>query len=403
MINFEQALNIILENTKVLEPENINILSALDYVLSEDIYSNTDIPPFDNSAMDGYAVIAQNTQGITKDNPKIFEIIEDLPAGYLPTKELKIATAIKIATGAIIPKNVDAVVMVEDTELLSTDDKKQVMVLKEVSKGENIRLKGEDVKKGELVISKGQILNPGKIGMLASLNIQEVKVIRKPRVGILATGDELIEIGEKLSEGKIRNSNTYSLYAQVIKYSGVPINLGIARDNTDELIKKITSQRNYDILLISAGISVGEYDFVKDVLSKLGGEIKFWQVAQKPGKPLAFGKMNGKLIFGLPGNPVSSMVTFELYVRPCLLKMQGKNVEAQQVTATIKEKITKKKGIRYFIRVKLNKIEQSYEAISTGPQGAGILKSMILADGLLILPEEIEIANPGDKFWVQLL
>ncbi|MFN3966740.1 MAG: gephyrin-like molybdotransferase Glp [Endomicrobiia bacterium] len=421
MINFKQALNIILETTEVLQPQDVNILSALDYVLAEDIYSNTDIPHFDNSAIDGYAVIAEDTKGATKDNPKILEIIEELPAGYLPTKELKNTTAIKIMTGAIIPKNADAVIMVEDTEILATDPKK-VKVFKEVSKGENIRLKGENVKKGELVISKGQILNPGKISMLASLNIQKVKVYRRPTVGILVTGDELVELDEELSEGKVRNSNTYGLYAQVTKYGGIPINLGIARDNIIELRDKIKSaiysvpstinhqlstinyklSTSYDILLISAGISVGEYDFVKNVLSELSGEIKFWQIAQKPGKPLAFGKINNTLIFGLPGNPVSSMVCFEMYVRPCLLKMQGKNFEPQQVTATIKEKITKKKGLRYFVRVKLNRTENGYEAITTGPQGSGILKSMVLADGLLILPEDVEVANPGDKFLVQL-
>lgn len=402
MIDFEQALKIVLENTKVLEPEEVNILSALNYVLAEDVYSDIDIPPFNNSAVDGYAVISSDTKGAKKDTPKILEIIEDLPAGYLPTKELKNGTTVKIMTGAMIPKNADAVVMVEDTEKFQQGGKQLVKIFKEVNKGDNIRLKGEDVKKGELVISKGQVLTPARIAILAALNIQKIKVVRRPKVAILATGDELVELGEELSEGKIRNSNTYGIYAQVTKYGGVPINLGIAKDTKDEIKKKISSVI-CDVLVISAGISVGEYDIVKDVLFELGGEIKFWKVAQRPGKPFAFGKINDKIVFCLPGNPVSSMVTFELYVRPCLLKMQGKNYEPQLISAIVKEKITKKKGFRYFLRVKLNKTENGYEATTTGPQGSGILKSMVLADGLLILPEEVEVVNPGDKFFVQLL
>ena len=234
-------------------------------------------------------------------------------------------------------------------------------------------MRGEDVKKGETVIPKGSILKSGHIGMLASLGFNRVKVFRKPKVAILATGDELVEIEQKLAPGKIRNSNSYSLYSQVLKAGALPVLLGIARDNKKPIEDKIRQGLSADVVIISGGVSVGDYDFVKDVLKDLGTEMKFWRVAMKPGKPLAFGLMREVPVFGLPGNPVSGMVTFEQFVRPALLKMSGAgDLFRFRLPAVFSDNFKKKKGLRYFLRVILaNKGGQLYASL-TGPQGSGI-------------------------------
>ncbi|MFQ5823900.1 MAG: gephyrin-like molybdotransferase Glp, partial [bacterium] len=354
MIRFEDALKIVLENVKPLDTGRIRTLSALGYVLAQDIYSTLDLPSFDNSAIDGYALKSSDTQDVSKNNSKILEVIDDLPAGHVSTKRLKSGEGIRIMTGAPIPAGADAVIMVEDTKIVDslqlTDHRKKcgqrsmdygkIEIFRKVKEGENIRRKGEDVKKGELVISKGKVICPAEIGMLASLNIQEVNVIKHPRVAILATGDELIDIGQDLEPGKVRNNNSYVLFTQVIKYGGIPVDLGVARDKKNEIGEKVVQGLSADILLISGGVSVGDYDLVKDVLIDLGMKMKFWKVAMKPGKPFVFGLIEGKPIFGLPGNPVSSMVTFEQFVRPAILKMRGiTDLSRTLIKAIIKEEI----------------------------------------------------------------
>jgi molybdopterin molybdotransferase len=313
-------------------------------------------------------------------------------------------------TGAPIPKGADSVVMVEDTEKVSglgpqaSGKKEYVRIFREVKKGENARYAGEDVRKGEAVIRKGDILKSGYIGMLASLGVSKIKVYRKPKAAILATGDELVEINQRLVPGKIRNSNAYSLYSQVIRAGAFPILLGIARDEKEDLRSKIKKGLKADMLLVSGGISVGDYDFVKDVLGELGTQMKFWRVAMKPGKPLAFGMMGKISVFGLPGNPVSSMVTFEQFVRPALLKMAGaREIFRFHLPAIFREDFQKKKGLRYFLRVVLENKNGTLYASLTGPQGSGILKSMVLANGIMELPEELENLRPGDTAQVTYL
>ncbi|MFQ5867964.1 MAG: gephyrin-like molybdotransferase Glp [bacterium] len=417
MIRFEDALKIVLENVKPLDTGRIRTLSALGYVLAQDIYSTLDLPSFDNSAIDGYALKSSDTQDVSKNNSKILEVIDDLPAGHVSTKRLKSGEGIRIMTGAPIPAGADAVIMVEDTKIVDslqlTDHRKKcgqrsmdygkIEIFRKVKEGENIRRKGEDVKKGELVISKGKVICPAEIGMLASLNIQEVNVIKHPRVAILATGDELIDIGQDLEPGKVRNNNSYVLFTQVIKYGGIPVDLGVARDKKNEIGEKVVQGLSADILLISGGVSVGDYDLVKDVLIDLGMKMKFWKVAMKPGKPFVFGLIEGKPIFGLPGNPVSSMVTFEQFVRPAILKMRGiTDLSRTLIKAIIKEEIKKKIGLRYFIPAIVKKENNQYFVTTTGPQGSGILKSMILSNGLIILPEEVTHAEVGEEVTVEL-
>jgi len=405
MISVRQAREIILKNIfPVKENELIKIESALGRVCVSDLKSKENIPPFNNSAMDGFAVRAEDVKGSRGENPKILEVVGSLAAGYTTGKTIRPGEAIRIMTGAPLPKGADSVVMVEDTELVHSKKNEMVEILKAVKKGENVRYAGEDVEKGEVVIKKGSILKSGHIGMLASLGFGRVKVFRKPKVAILATGDELVQIKQKLTPGKIRNSNSYSLYAQVLKAGALPILLGIARDNKKAIEDKIRQGLSADVLIVCGGVSVGDYDFVKDVLKGMGTQMKFWRVAMKPGKPLVFGLMRKVPVFGLPGNPVSGMVSFEQFARPALLKMSGAgDIFRFRLPATAGDDFEKKKGLRYFLRVVLKNKEGRLYAFLTGPQGSGILKSMVLANGIMELPEDMEVIRAGETAEVTYL
>src|SRR3989338_9891566 len=326
MIKVDNALNIILNDIKTLGKEPVNLTDSLSRVLAEDIYANSDIPGFDNSAMDGYALRAKDTKGASKTDPKILTVIEDLRAGYISRRAINSGQAIRIMTGAVMPKGSDSVVMVEDTERRGAAGAK---IFKAVSRKDNVRKRGEDIKKGEMVIAKGTRLNSAHIGLLASLGKAKVLAVRKPKVAILATGDEVVDVGEKLKPGKLRSSNTYTLYSQILKCQGIPKNLGIVKDKPDMLEAKLKAGFDCDMILTSGGVSVGDYDLVKFILAKMGTNIRFWKVAMRPGKPLVFGLVSaakragsamnyggkGIPIFGLPGNPVSSMITFEVFVK----------------------------------------------------------------------------------------
>jgi len=397
----EEALKTVLKNLSPLETEEVRLTEALNRILAEDIYSDIDIPLLDNSAMDGYALRAQDASGASKTKPVILKVIEDLRAGYLATHKVGKNQAIRIMTGASVPKGADSVIMVEFTE---KDTEEKVKIFRESKLGDNIRKKSEDIKNGELVLSSCLRLNSAHIGVLASLGKATIKVIRRPKVAILATGDEVIDIDEKLELGKLRSSNTYTLYNQVIECGGVPKNLGIARDKPDELQAKIEQGLDCDIILTSGGVSVGDYDLVKFILAKMGTDIKFWKVAMRPGKPLAFGLIKGIPIFGLPGNPVSSMISFEVFVRPALLKLLSQKEDVRkEVDAVLEEDITKKKGLRYFLRAQTHWDKGIYLTKTTGAQGSGILKSMSLANSLIILPEEEEHVKKGTRVTVRFL
>ena len=304
-------------------------------------------------------------------------------------------------TGAPIPCGADAVVMVEKTE---TDGGK-VKIFESAKANENIRRAGEDIKRGELTLEKGKVIGAAEMGVLASLGVKSIEVAKSPRVGVLATGDELVEIEENLTGGKIRNSNTYSLSGQVKNAGGVPHHLGIVSDDKSEIRRKIEEGLENDILLISGGVSVGEYDYVKEVMAGLNGRIEFWKVAIRPGKPLVFCVINGKPVFGLPGNPVSGMVSFEVFVRPAILKMLGqKGDNRKEVDAVLEESIVKKKkGFKYFLRAKTEWKGGEYRTKTTGPQGSGILKSMALANSLIILSEGEESVEKGKQVTVRFL
>jgi molybdopterin molybdotransferase len=409
MITVEEALEKVLSYVQVLESEEKPILECLGQVLDEDVYSLIDVPPLDNAAMDGYALQAESTLGATKLSPVFLDVIGEVKAGAIADLEVGALTALRIMTGAPLPKGADSVVRFEDTDEALRRERplSKIGVLCPVEKGQDVRRAGEDIRRGQLVLKKGSLLRPSEIGVLASIGKAKARVIRRPVVAILATGDELVEIEQPLSEGKIYNSNSFTIAAQVLRYGGIPLVLGIARDRVEEIEAKIKEALSSNLLLSSGGVSVGEYDLVKDVLAKQG-EITFWTVRMKPGKPLAFGVIKGEgrevPHLGLPGNPVSSMITFELFARPAILKMMGRgNLAKPAIEAIMESQLQNTDGRRIFARAKVRREGGNYFARLTGPQGSGILTSMAQANGLVVVPEDRKVVKEGDRVQVLML
>jgi molybdopterin molybdotransferase len=350
--------------------------------------------------MDGYVLRSEDVQKASPNHPVRLEVVEDLPAGFRSTKTVEKGKAIRIMTGAPIPKEADTVIPVEETK----KEDGFVLIFRAAAPGENIRKSGEDVKEGDRVISKGDTIRPAEVGMLASVGRSFVYVFQRPLVAILCTGDELVDVDGDLDEVKIISSNSYTLGAQVRDCGAIPLQLGIAKDRKEEIAEKLRQGIRADVLISSAGVSVGDYDFVKDVMKDLGMEMVFWKVAMRPGQPLAFGTIGGKPVFGLPGNPVSSMISFEQFVRPSLLKMMGRRQLFRPVIeAILKEEIKKMTGRRFFIRGTVSFEKNQYFVTTTGEQGSGILRSMVKANGLIVIPEDQEMVRAGDKVKVQLL
>jgi molybdopterin molybdotransferase len=409
MLSVEDALERVLSAFHVLEPERVSILETLGRVLAEDVYADVNIPPHANSAMDGYAVRAQDTTGASAGQPVRLRVIENLAAGYVTDTTVQPGTAIRIMTGAPLPPGADAVIRFERTE--QTGD--VVNLFGSVSLGANVRYAGEDVRAGELILKQGTRVRPQEVGMLAALGRSEVMVIRRPRVAILATGDELVDIDEPLGPGKIRNSNGYSNAAQVLQYGGLPSLMGIARDREEDLTAQIRAalEMGADLLLTSGGVSVGDFDVVKKVLAA-EGEITFWRVRMKPGKPLAFGQIQAEVkgktrtmpVLGMPGNPVSVMVSFEIFARPAILTMLGvTDLAHPTVEAILADEIRSKDERRHYVRVRIERQEHpapgepAYRALLTGEQGSGILTSMVVANGFAIIPEDWTGAPAGSR------
>jgi len=405
MISLKEALKIVLNEVNKLEPlprEKVGLLSSYGRVLAEDVRADFDVPPFDRSAMDGYAVISEDTLKASPENPLILKVIADLPAGSEANFTLTKGKAIRIMTGAPIPSEGDAVVMLEDTRMLSNGS--EVEIFTEVSPGENVSFKGEDVKKGELILSRGRFIGAAEVGMLASLGKKEVFVRKRPRVSIIVTGEELREPGQKLSEGKIYNSNSYALFCQAISCGALPRNLGIVGDEKEKILSKVKEGLKSDILVLSGGVSVGKYDLVKEVLGDAGIKTLFWKVAVKPGKPTFFGVKERTLVFGLPGYPVSSMLNFENLIKPAIFFRLGrKDWNRLTIKAYLKKDIKSKSKRENFIRVKMTKERGEWWATPVPSQKSGVLKSLIQADGLIIVPGEVEKVKAGEKVEVEVL
>jgi len=314
-------------------------------------------------------------------------------------------TAYRIMTGAPLPPGTDSIVRFEDTNehMQSGQHLARIGVFCKVPPGHDVRRAGEDIARGQLVLNRGTTVRPQEVGVLASIGKAKARVIRRPVVAVLATGDELVEVEQPLPEGKIYNSNSFSIAAQVLRYGGIPRSLGITPDRIESIVDKVKEALDADMLITSGGVSLGDYDLVKDVLAEQG-EISFWTVRMKPGKPLAFGAIQGVPHLGLPGNPVSSMVTFELFARPAILKMMGKtNLSKPSVWAVLENSAENTDGRRVFARAIVRKEDDRYLARLTGPQGSGILTSLARANGLAIVPEDVERLNAGDAVQVLML
>jgi len=400
MITLEKALEIVLSEARVLPPERVKLLSSLGRVLAEDVYSSFDIPNFDRAAMDGYAVIARDTTSASPNHPVTLKVVDEAPAGFEVRSSIASGEAIGIMTGAILPKGADAVVMVEDTRL----EGNEVRIFRSVKEGENVGFSGEDVRKGEMVLSRGTLIRPQEVGMLASLGKTEVYVVRRPKVAIISTGSELTEPGEPLKKGKVYDSNSFALFSQVISCGGEPRRIGIVPDDKGKLLSKIREGLSSDILILSGGVSMGKYDLVKEVLEEAGVKMLFWKVAVKPGKPTFFGIKDHTLVFGLPGYPVSSMINFENLVRPAIFSILGRSdYKRLKIRATLKGKIKNTSRRKNFIRVRLVEENGKYWAIPSPSQKSGVLKSMTWANGIVVLPEEVKILEEGKEVVVEVL
>jgi molybdopterin molybdotransferase len=387
MLSVKEAQEKVINSKVTVMSKKITILDSLHHILADELVSKDFIPAFDNSAVDGYAVKAIDIIGAEKNYPvklKLFK--EDIPAGKSSSFSLEPGICIQIMTGAPIPQGCDCVVMKEDT----LKEGKDVLVFRECRQGENIRYKGEDVSQGDIVLKKGSKIYPADIGLMASVGVSEVTVNTPPLVGIISTGDELIDAGQNLDFGKVRDSNSYSLAAQVIESGAQYKRYGIVPDDKPSIKKKIMEGLDQcEILLLTGGVSVGDYDFVKEILDDIGAEFVFWRVNQKPGKPLAFLTYNDRFIFGLPGNPVSVMICFEMYVRPLIKKFMGdSNLFRGKIQARALEDYDHKEGRTDFVRVYLENSQDGFYFKPTGMQGSGILTSMSVADGIAVLPED---------------
>ena len=401
MILVKEAQKIILEKLQPLEPENIPLLNTLGAVLQEDICAQRDNPPADNSAMDGYALRFNDISSLDQNNPLSLKVVEDIPAGQKPTKSINPGEASRIMTGAVVPGGADTVVMVEETEKKNGS----VSILKPQKKGSHVRKQGEDFKKGDILLSKGDLVTSSNIAIIATAGYAKLSVNRKPVVAILSTGDELVDVDAKAEDHQIINSNTYLLASQVLESGAKPMLLGIVRDRKDDIKEKLKSADEADIIITSGGVSVGDYDFVKDAIQDLGSDIVFWKIAMKPGKPLTFSMLSKRPLFGLPGNPVSSFVSFEQFVRPAILKMSGHtDLFRKTIRATLTEDIKKKNdGRRHFLRSTLTYINGSYSVSALSGQGSNMLASLASANSLLIIPESETELKSGQQVEVQVL
>ncbi len=400
MISVEEAQKIILAEIRVMGTERVQLSNALGRILSEEISSPLDHPPWDTSAMDGYAVRWNDTGGASRDSARTLKIIEEIPAGRMPQKKVQPGETSKIMTGAPMPEGADAVVKVEETERGGD----QVRIFEAAEKGNFIRKKGEAIRTGDLILKQGIRIRPAEVAMMASIGKSVIPVYQQPRVAILSTGDELSELDEPRGANKIFNSNGYGLTAQVIEAGGSPINLGIAKDTKKELTEKLRGGLHADFIIVSGGVSMGDYDFVQEVLRDLGAKMKFWKVSMKPGAPLAFGVILGKPAFGLPGNPVSAMVSFEQFVRPALLMASGQTeIFRPIIQATLEEEVRKRPGRRHFMRAIASVQNGEYRVRTTGDQDSHILLSLVKANALMILPETGDRHKAGEKVAVQLL
>jgi len=396
VISIHDAVDAVLAAARPLSDEEVPLLQALGRAAAGRIVSPEQVPTFANAAMDGFAVAGAELEAGRRE----FRVVVDIPAGRFVGEAVGPGDAARIMTGAPLPPGVDTVVQVEHTTV--SGDAVTVETAPET--GANVRPAGEDVAEGDVLFEQGAALGAAEVGLLAAVGIERVRVVRRPRVAILATGSELIPAGRPLQPGQIRNSNSFTAYGQAVAAGADPILLGIARDDPDETRRLLAAALENDVVVTSGGVSVGDYDFVKQVQEELGVQRRFWGIATKPGKPLAFGTHGDTLVFGVPGNPVAAMVSFEMYVRPAILALQGRrDVYRPWFRAAAAEAVGPTKERTEVRRCRLSHVDGRVRFTTTGPQGSGILSSMAGAEGLFFVPPHYPGGGPGVELVVMLL
>jgi molybdopterin molybdotransferase len=394
MLTVEEALEAILSRVPLLETERVDVLGALGRALAEPVVARRAIPPWPNSSMDGYAVRAEDTR-----RGAALAIVGRVEAGEVPARGVGQGEAMRIFTGAPLPEGADTVLPQEDVE--ATAD--SIALRGPSARAAYVRRRGEDVEVGTHVLEPGTLLTAAEVGLLATLGYGQIRVFRRPRVAILSTGNELADLGTEPGPGQIPNTNTYTLMAQVLEAGGDPINLGVARDRLEAIEERVRAARDADVLVSSAGVSVGDLDLVREALTRAGAALHLWQVAMRPGKPITFGSLGSRPVWGLPGNPVSAMVTFELFVRPALLKMGGRRrLTRPRVRARALEVVPNPGSRRGYLRVRLEATADGLGARLTGEQGSAILRSMVAADGLAVVPPDTVVPVGAEIEVIQL-
>jgi molybdopterin molybdotransferase len=411
MLEVEQAFERIIAHFSPLDAVELPVLECLGMVLAEDVTSPLNLPPLANSAMDGYAVLNEDIAAANDVAPTL-AVISAVAAGQVSDQTVTRGNAIRIMTGAPVPNGADTVVPFEETDELERRGAgtplDEIVIRKALPLGSNVRPAGEDVRAGELVLTAGTVVRPAEAGVLASLGLANARVIRRPVVAVLSTGDELTTVGNDLAPGHIYDSNSSSVAAAVRAAGGVAKIIGIARDNLDDLHRCIDAASDADLLVTSAGVSKGDYDMVKDVLTQRG-DMNFWSVRMRPAKPLAFGALDYPgseriPLLGLPGNPVSAMVAFEMFGRPAILTMLGRGAPARpSVEGVLTSPIYNTDGRRVYARVEVERRDDVYYANPTGPQGSNILTSMSRANGLAICPADETSKAAGDRVQIIML
>jgi len=402
LLSVDEARERILSHFHPVTTETVPLVECAGRVLAQDIAATTDLPPFDNSSMDGFAIRATDVTDAASASPRTLRVVADIPAGVSPTISLAQGEAARIMTGAQLPKGADAVVPVEDTDFIDRDAGSPapttVAINKTVNSGENVRTRGMDIRAGEVVLRKGRALKPQDLGLLAMLGYANVVVYRKARVALFSSGDELLEVDAPLEPGKIRDSNSYTLAALIKDAGAEVIRLGVAKDNHDSvktLLEKAVDLEA-DLILSSAGVSVGAFDFVKEVI-KANGKMDFWRVNMRPGKPLAFGEYRNIPFIGLPGNPVSAFVGFEVFVRVTIGKLNGiYNGSRRKVQVRCAEQIDSD-GRESYLRAEVREENGVFIAHLTGHQGSGNLHSLVQANALLIIPAGVKCVPAGQE------
>jgi molybdopterin molybdotransferase len=408
LLSVNEARERILSQFHPVKSETLPLVDSLDRVLAGDVHANDDLPLFDNSSMDGFAVRAADVTGATTASPLSLRVVADIPAGSYPSVLLGPGEAARIMTGAPLPAGADAVVPVENTDFESRDAgtsaPEVVAIQKAAAVGENVRRRGMDIHAGDTILTAGRQLRPQELGLLAMLGISSVTVYHKPRVALLSSGDELIDPDAPLEKGKIRDSNSYTLAALIENAGAQALRLGVARDNYESvhlLFEKAVYLR-VDLILSSAGVSVGAFDFVKQVIED-SGKMDFWRVNMRPGKPVAFGEYKGIPVIGLPGNPVSAFVGFEVFVRPAIQKLGGLARSSRPAIRVICEDEIESDGRESYLRAEIREVDGSLVARLTGHQGSGNLHSLVQANALLIIPAGVKCVPAGQEITAWML